>query len=147
MRKRTKVALLLVVGVAVLAGTTYFLLRTASTINPWTYQRIKKGMTLSEVEALFGLPEGDNRTPEGVASGRSNIRILDSWGDVGVHAYPDSPMPQPGEAEYSALWRGDEFGVQVGFGADGGVTGCLVSTSRESSAWSALYRLKANAGW
>jgi hypothetical protein len=147
MRKRTKVALLLVIGVAALAGTAYFLLRTGSPINPWTYQRIKKGMTRKEVEAVFGLPDGDHRTPARVAAGRPQGRILDSWGDVGVHAYPDFVMAQPGEAEDSALWLGDEFVVEVGFGADGGVTGCNLSTSRESSAWSALYRLKAKAGW
>jgi hypothetical protein len=147
MRKRTKVALLLVVGVAILTGTAYFLLRTGSPINPWSYRRIKAGMTRKEVEAVFGLPFGDYRNPERRAAGRSHGRILDSWGDVGVHAYPDSPMPQPGEAEDSALWLGDEFVVEVGFGTDGGVTGCLLSTSRESSVWSSLYRLKAKAGW
>jgi hypothetical protein len=146
MRKRTKVALLLVVGIAVLSGTAYLLLKPASPINPWSYRRIKAGMTRPEVEAVFGLPFGDYRSSERRAAGRSHGRILDSWGDVGVHAYPDSPMPQPGEAEDSALWLGDEFVVEVGFGADGGVTGCLLSTSRESSAWSALYRLKAKLG-
>jgi hypothetical protein len=147
MRKRTKVALLLVASTAVLAGTAYFLLKPASSINPWAYRRIKAGMTRTEVEAVFGLPFGDHRSPERRASGRSDSRILDSWGDVGAHAYPDFVMAQPGEAEDSALWLGDEFVVEVGFGADGGVTGCNLSTSRESSAWSALYRLKAKAGW
>jgi hypothetical protein len=147
MRKRTKVALFLVVGAAVLAGTAYFLLRTGSPINPWAYQRIKAGMTREEVEAVFGLPVGDYRSPERRAAAQTHRRILDSWGDAGVHAYPDSPMPQPGEAEDIGEWLGNEFVVQVGFGADGGVTGCLLSTSRESSsAWSALYWLKAKAG-
>jgi hypothetical protein len=147
MRKRAKVALLLVVGAAILTGTAYLLLRTGSPINPWAYQRIKAGMTRPEVEAVFGLPEGDYRTPGHRAAGQTPRRILDSWGDFGQYLYPDLPMPQPGGAEDSALWLGNDYGIQVGFGADGGVTGCLVSTSRESSAWSALYRLKAKVGW
>ena len=40
------------------------------------------------------------------AASYSELRLL----------FPDSPMPQPGEAEYSALWRGDEFSIEVGFG-------------------------------
>jgi hypothetical protein len=142
MRKRTKVALVLVIGAAALAGSAYFLLRTGSPVNPLAFERIKAGMTRKEVEAVFGLPEGDYRAPEHVAAGPSNDRILDSWGDFGQYLYPDIPMPQPGGAEDSALWLGNDYGIQVGFGADGGVTGCLVSTSRESSVWTKLYQLK-----
>jgi hypothetical protein len=147
MRKRTKVALVLVVGAAVIAGTAYLLLKPASPINPWAYQRIKAGMTQRDVEAVFGLPAGDYRTPDRVKAGQAPSTTLDGWGDFGQYLYPDMPMPQPGGAEGSALWLGNDYSVQVGFGADGGVTGCLVSGSRESSVWASLYRLKAKVGW
>jgi hypothetical protein len=147
MRKRTKVALLLVVGIAVLAGTAYLLLKPASPINPWAYQRIKAGMTQKEVEAVFGLPAGDYRTPERVAARQFPDTTLGMWGDFGQYLYPDLPMPQPGGAEDSALWLADDCSVQVGFGRDGGVTGCLVSGDREPPGWSVLNRLKAKLGW
>jgi hypothetical protein len=147
MRKRTKVTLVLVIGAAALAGAAYFLLKPASPINPWAYRRIKAGMTRQEVEAVFGLPAGDYRTPERVATGQAPSTTLDLWGDFGQYLYPDMPMPQPGGAEDSALWLGNDYSVQIGFGRDGGVTGCLVSGSRESSVWTALYRLKMKVGW
>ena len=143
MRKRTKVALLLLFVVTVLGGTAYLLLKPSSPINPYAYRRIKEGMMQGEVQAVFGVPAGDYRDPERVAAGQFPSTILDCWGDFGQYLYPDAPMPIIGGAEDSALWLGNDYSVQVGFGRDGGVTGCLVSANRES----VLSRLKAKLGW
>ena len=74
MRKHTKVTLLLVLSVTVLAGTAYLLLRPASPINPRTYRRIKEGMNRREVEAVIGLPAGDYRSPDAWPLGGSPPR-------------------------------------------------------------------------
>ena len=93
------------------------------------------------------MPAGDYREADRMAAGLFPGKSLDSWGDFGQYLYPDSPKSVEGGAEGSALWLGNDFSVQVGFGRNGVVTGCLVSGNRESPVWTALHRHMVKVGW
>ncbi len=142
MSKRKKVMLLVAVGVVAVAVTGYLLLRPASPINPRAYARIKEGMTQKEVEAVFGLPAGDYRDPDHVASGKFPSETLRMWGDFGQNCYPDAIPDGPVAAPVT--WLGNDYSIQVGFG-QGGVTGCLLMG--RPAGWSVLDRARSYLGW
>jgi len=135
---------LVVVGAVILTVTGYCLLKPSAPINPRAYARIKAGMTREEVEAVLGLPAGDYRDAQHVASETFPSVTLSGWGDFGQYCYPDGCIPDMPVA-VPVLWLGSDYKIQVGFGDADRVTGCHLAG--RPAGWSVLDRVRTHFGW
>ncbi len=107
---RGKWRIVLAVVVAALIAAVYVgwphLAGPAHRVNPYTAEKVRAGMTQTEVEALFGAPQGD------YSSGPKADK-------------PQAPMPpRPGLRRED--WTTEEGGAAVYFGPDGRVADRIV---------------------
>jgi hypothetical protein len=104
MKKLLSELLVVLVVLLVLLGTMLLLIfPQESRVTKAAFDRIEEGMTLAEVEAVLGGPEGDYRTrPTGL--------VLDPYGG-GLMMYQGTLRE----------WWGDEAYILVGFDAGGRV--------------------------
>jgi hypothetical protein len=136
MKKRPKVASLLVVGCVVLVGMAYFLLKPASSTEPFdprAYDRIRPGMTRGEVVAAVGLPPGDYDMGVGVGP----VGKVKTWGDG------DKEL---GAGQTFLRWRGDHYLMSAVFTSDC-LTGCCLIAYDEPSQSAVIRRLRDLVGW
>jgi hypothetical protein len=92
-------------------------------VNPAAYERIEKGMTKAEVEAILGGPPGDYRTRPGretylplpILSPEEEVWPVERWqGDEGaVHIYFDSYGVRVREKEFEEAQATDTGLVEL----------------------------------
>jgi hypothetical protein len=93
---------------------------TRSQINQNNYDRIQDGMTLSEVNAILGVPPGDRRTRE--VMNPQKVAPEETWWRHDNHSCSS--------AEY---WVSDEGWIWVGFSSDGRAVGKRFSNSEDAT--------------
>jgi hypothetical protein len=132
MRKRTLLVALAGLTVVVAAGVVVLWPRASSRVTPENFDRIRKGMTQQEVEAVLG-PPGDYRTGLGEAGvdrtglGEHGV-VVDVQNMYWVPDDPDSTLPNwgrnlatPEEPASWATWSTDSFEIVTHFDHSGGV--------------------------
>ncbi len=142
---------LLVLGpVAVLALGVAWSLWSRNPIGPANFNRIQLGMTLEEIETLFGLPNGDICPSGSFADyprgnkyvGRKNKWLDRRWGPT-VHLIGEFGIPY-GEVggwldstkdlnRFARGWFGNDFAIGVAFDENGAAAGyylCELEDSR-----------------
>jgi hypothetical protein len=85
----------LLAGLATMVGVAVWFDRSLDLINPATFQRIKLGMTLDEVEAILGRPPEETQ-------------------NIGVR---HMPWHKPEEQTWR-FWSGNSYRIQLGFNED-----------------------------
>jgi hypothetical protein len=146
MRKRTKVALLVAVGAAALAGFAYLLLRPASPINPRAYRRIQEGMTQSEVEAILGLAPGDYRS-RAAREDESSWWTQEMRGAY-LRTHPPRSMYDEAPSDWrNRFWLGDEYEISVWLDGDGRVRLWSLEAKSRPKRLSLTERVRTWVGW
>ena len=130
MTKRVCVICVLLAAVAL--GMSAFFVRPHN-IGPASFQRIRSGMSLHEVETAIGMPRGDYFTRQEGFDPRNPYWVLREQGGEPVDRLRTNTTKIGSKQVSVQYWRGNDYYIQVAFDGDDSAVAWTLHEAAESS--------------